>query len=756
MFGRAFAALCMAVLCGHTLVCAQADLYDPGTVHEIRIHFHEPDWRHIMDSLFLVGEDERLIGDVTIDGAFLPDVGVRWKGYSSYSPTQMKNPFNIKLDEVHTGQDHQGFQKLKLSNVYQDPSFLRETLSYEIARKYMPASQANYAMVYVNDTLQGLYTNVEDVSKDFLKEHFGSRSGSFFKCNPPTVDLTGENCNLGTWPGTDSTDYYDVYDLQSDAGWGHLLELIDVLNNDPVSIDQVLNVDRALWMHAFNYALVNFDSYVGYAQNYYVYRDEWDRWNTIPWDLNMSFASFRLTDASTYWNGFNIQQAITMDPLSHHGSGVSVLPRPFMRNLFANGMYRRMYLAHLRTIINENIVSGDYVLRALELRALIDASVQADTNKFYTYQHFLDNLDQSVSVITSFPGLTELMDQRADFLASYTGIPGGPGIGTPAHAPEGISVGGALSITAAISSADTAFLAYRSGDEGLFDHTAMLDDGQHGDGQAGDGVFGASITAASNIITYYIYAENDSAGAFSPEAAAHVTHRIETRLSPGDLVINELMAYNTGLVVDEDGSASDWIELFNASGHAISTAGLHLSDDPATPLKWELPAVTLDAGEYLIVWADEGDGDDHANFKLDAQGETLVLAYDDTTFVDQVTFDAQYPIYTHGRLPNGTGPFQRLTPTFGTFNRNSDDQDVSRVFQVWPNPANDQVFAIVDVDGPFEVSVFRADGKHVAGPRTHGTGELVQIDTHSFTSGHYVIQVRTADAVLVQPFVIIP
>ncbi len=736
---------------------AQADLYDPSSVREIRIHFDEVDWRHRMDSLFLISDEERLIGDISIDGTVLEDVGVRWKGYSSYSPTQVKNPFNIKLDEVHDGQDYQGFSKIKLSNVFQDPSFLREVLSYEIARKYMPASRTSYANVFVNDTLQGLYTNVEDVGKDFLKEHFGSRNGSFVKGNPPTVDLTGENCNLGNSLGTDSSAYDDVYELQSDHGWTHLLELIDVLNNDPASIESQLNVDRVLWMHAFNYALINFDSYVGYAQNYYIYRDEWERWNTIPWDLNMSFASFRLTDASTYWNGFTVAQAPLIDPLSH-STGPSVFPRPLIHNLLLDPMQRRMYLAHLRTIITENIVDQSYRNRALELCAIIDPYVQADTNKFYTYQSFLDNLDQTVSFTVAYPGLTELMDARATYLSTYEGFTGQPVIGEPAHGPESITVGGTLTITASITNADTAFLAYRAGDDGLFERLALFDDGQHGDGSANDGVFGVDITAASNVIEFYIYAENDLAGNFSPEGAAYKTHRIETRLSAGDLVINEFMAANSGIVLDEDGLASDWIELYNASGHTISTAGLHLSDDASDPTKWSLPVKTLDADEFLIVWADErtGAGDDHANFKLDAGGETLLLAYTADAVIDQVTFGAQYPIYSTGRLPNGHGDPTRLTPTHNGFNWMLSGYDVDRAFQIYPNPVTTQVNAIIDTDKPFDMRIFRADGRLVAGPIAYAARQLVQVGTQGLAAGHYTMQVRAADSISSQPFIIVP
>ena len=49
-------------------------------------------------------------------------VGVRYKGFSSVSVNRVKNPFNIKLDYIIEGQDHQGIDKIKLSNVISDPS----------------------------------------------------------------------------------------------------------------------------------------------------------------------------------------------------------------------------------------------------------------------------------------------------------------------------------------------------------------------------------------------------------------------------------------------------------------------------------------------------------------------------------------------------------------------------------------------------------------------------------------------------------
>ncbi len=440
-------------------VNAQSDFYNSDTLIEVRMYFQETNWDYILDSLFVEGNEDRLMGNLVIDGSSYFNVGVRYKGYSSASVNRIKNPFNIKLDYAINDQNHLGHDKIKLSNVIQDPSFVREVLSYEIARKYMPASGASFANVYVNDTLIGLYTSVEAVNKNFLINHFGTKNNAFFKGNPESLDLNGENANLSNSPGTDTSDYYSLYDLKSNHGWSSLFGLIDALNSDPTNIETVLNVDRTLWMHAFNYSLINFDSYVGYAQNYYLYQDHNGQFNPILWDMNMSFASFRLADASEFWDGFSIAEAQTMDPLLHHNS-VSVYARPLMRNLFENDTYRKMYLAHMRTIIEENFDNQEYFARGVQLQALIDTSVFNDTNKFYSYTDFQDNLTSSVSDLIDYPGITELMDARSTYLNSYIGFSGAPAISNITSSANP-TVGGDLTISASITNADEIILAYR-------------------------------------------------------------------------------------------------------------------------------------------------------------------------------------------------------------------------------------------------------------------------------------------------------
>ena len=121
---------------------SQSSFYEVDSLREIRIYFYDSDWDNQLDSLYVQGENESILADLVIDGSFYDSVGVRYKGFSSVSVNRIKNPFNIKLNYVIDGQDHNGVDKLKLSNVYQDPSFIREVLTYEIAANYLPSSSS--------------------------------------------------------------------------------------------------------------------------------------------------------------------------------------------------------------------------------------------------------------------------------------------------------------------------------------------------------------------------------------------------------------------------------------------------------------------------------------------------------------------------------------------------------------------------------------------------------------------------------------
>ena len=138
------------------------------------------------------------------------------------------------------------------------------------------------------------------------------------------------------------------------------------------------------------------------------------------------------------------------------------------------------------------------------------------------------------------------------------------------------------------------------------------------------------------------------------------------------LTISEFLAANDGPLLDEDGEASDWIEIFNTTASTISTAGWFLTDDPGELDKWQLPAVDLGPGAYLVVFASSKDrstagSELHTNFRLSAGGEFLALVKPDGSTITRQyspTFPGQQPGISYGisGAPATEGYFDPPTP----------------------------------------------------------------------------------------------
>jgi hypothetical protein len=71
------------------------------------------------------------------------------------------------------------------------------------------------------------------------------------------------------------------------------------------------------------------------------------------------------------------------------------------------------------------------------------------------------------------------------------------------------------------------------------------------------------------------------------------------------VLINELSPANLDTLEDSQGDSVDWIELFNGDEHPVDLRGWTLTDDGDEPRKWAFPALPLEAGAFLLVYASE-------------------------------------------------------------------------------------------------------------------------------------------------------
>lgn len=147
----------------------------------------------------------------------------------------------------------------------------------------------------------------------------------------------------------------------------------------------------------------------------------------------------------------------------------------------------------------------------------------------------------------------------------------------------------------------------------------------------------------------------------------------------GTILITELMAATQYVLADGYGEFTDWAELYNTGDRAVDLSGWFLSDDPAQPLKWQIPAGIIQPGQRLIVFLSgrgvDLDGELHADFSLSAGGESLVLSSYLGTQVDAVTFGASDTNCAYV-FDTGSSPALSAAPTPGYPN----DQDGYEAF----------------------------------------------------------------------------
>lgn len=738
--------------------------YDIDSVQSISIVFAQSNWDALLDAEKAGSQNYIMAQSITINGEVFDSVGVKYKGNSTYNANQTKNPFHIELD---TYKDHkyENYTDIKLSNVAKDPSFIREVLAYKTLRNYMDAPLSNFANVYVNGSLIGLYANSESVSKKFVKDRFGSKSNTFVKCNPPAGAGPGSSDypNL-TYISQDSADYTAAYEIKSDYGWQELIDLCDTLNNNTTDIEEILDVDRALWMLAFDNMIVNLDSYIGgFAQNYYLYRDDFGRFLPVVWDLNESFGTFSMTGSGNL-NGTTAKQQ--MSHLLH----LTDANFPLISKLLAVPTYKKMYLAHCKTFLVENFTNnGPYYNDGLALQNTIDAHVQADGNKFYTYANFTSNLTTDVTSGGgpggpggpggSTPGITNLMNGRYTHLLAQNDFSATePTISAITASNTSPAVGDTITVTANVIDEVSVFFRYRAQERAPFEKIAMYDDGMHNDGAANDDVYGADVVMTSRLMEYYIYAENNTIGKFSPTNAEHEFYSIlaTTSFTLGDLVINEFLASNDTVQADQDGDYDDWVELYNNGTVAIDLGGYRLSDDASDFNQFSFPTGTmLNPDSYIVVWADKDltQTGYHADFKISASGETIYLADMSLNIIDSVSFSTQTTDIAYGRYPNGTGSFQAIGATFSAENIISMPSGVFGIdsektkMTLYPNPANNSFnIRLAEVSNtPINLSVFDMQGKMVYSNFMDNT---IRINTSDWAAGLYLVKVGTTTAKL--------
>jgi hypothetical protein len=273
-------------------VAASVPFYDLDTIRTLFFQFENDDWEK--ELMAFKSTDVEVPATLVVDGKTYKDVGTAFRGASSFMmvPEGLKHSINVSVDAWTKDQNLLGFRSLNLLNSNGDPSHLRALLYLMVAREYIPAARANLVRVALNGESWGIYTNVEQVNKDFVTTWFKTEAGARFK----VPGSPGGRGGLEYW-GDDIAAYKTTFEIKSKddpKDWQALVNLTKVLNQTPVdqleaALRPILNIDGALRFLALDNTLVNTDGYWTRASDYNIYRDTKGVFHILPHDTNETF-----------------------------------------------------------------------------------------------------------------------------------------------------------------------------------------------------------------------------------------------------------------------------------------------------------------------------------------------------------------------------------------------------------------------------------------------------------------------------------
>ena len=503
---------------------APGGFFDEDSLRSIHLDFYNPNYHSYLVNAWYYNPDERIPAKLTLNGTVYDSVGVRYKGNSTFclpnDDLNPKVPYNIDFNYFIDSQKVLGYKKMKLANAWMDPTFLKQIVSSNIYRNYLPSGESNLVKLYVQGNYLGLYINDESINKQFIKKHFDEKSGPLFKCD--NIDRFCDTANApSAYPpsliylGEDSSLYYNSYDMKSDNGWGELVEFITTLNYNFSQIDSVLNVDRTLWAFAVNQVLLNLDCYnTYYIHNYYLYQTKDGLFQMIPWDLDNTFSGAIM--GFDYFNQSNIYE---YDPY-HYGSPGD---RPLAEKLLNDPFYKKQYTAHMRTIINESLDTAVIRSKINQLQSLAHNAADSDQWKGFSMSEYYSNVESAIWTGWGFGGIMSTIDARKQYLLSH------PEISQVPPLISNVSVNNNLVEANVFNSSSVDLMITSSQYNSKFQSFAMNDDGINGDLTPNDGIYSTQIPFVGNTnVKFYIRAENNDAMILSPERAEYEFYEYST------------------------------------------------------------------------------------------------------------------------------------------------------------------------------------------------------------------------------------
>ncbi|WP_164015363.1 CotH kinase family protein [Pyxidicoccus trucidator] len=233
--------------------------------------------------------------DYEVPASFTADgrsyaVDVRYRGRSTRY--EVKKPWQVRFDKEAR---FNGVKRIELLAAYKDGGYLTEKLWYDTAASLgLDVPRVRYVNLYLNGQYEGVYVEVESITKDFLRAHGLDEDGDIYRCGM-------HDCELRPPP---KQRYMEDWEKRTneDQPWDKLWTFLDGLNRTPPDrlaafLEKSVELDDYLTWMVLDAFIVNHTHQD--ARSFLIYSRETGRWTFVPWDLNNALSLYNRTTPHT-------------------------------------------------------------------------------------------------------------------------------------------------------------------------------------------------------------------------------------------------------------------------------------------------------------------------------------------------------------------------------------------------------------------------------------------------------------------------
>ncbi len=423
-------------------------IFDRSMITSINIDMSEENWTAMLENPLA---EEFYMANITLNGETFYSVGIRTKGMTSLSQVAGSDSdrysFKLKADKYVDGQTFFGLEEFVINNMYQDPSYMKEYLSYDMMT-YMGVTSPlfNFAEITINNESWGLYLAIEVMEEDFATRVYGSSFGQLYK--PETMNMGGGNFG-GEMPGRDGQmmPLRDRQDFPAPGGTAMEIAADDTFAEEDRAVIAAAMAEAGNMRQNFGgteagggadliYTDDNVSSYSQIFENavfsnvknsdfnrvitalkYLNAGEELETYVDVDHTLRYFAVNTAVVNLDSYvssmkhnyylyekngqitilpWDynlAFGAFQSGTASstvnfPVDTPVSGVSMEDRPLIGVLLAEEEYTDLYHEYLQEIVDGYFNSGYYDSKITELDALIGDSVKNDRTAFFNYDEY--------------------------------------------------------------------------------------------------------------------------------------------------------------------------------------------------------------------------------------------------------------------------------------------------------------------------------------------------------------------------------